>query len=66
MRAGYGQLERRRGFKYAISEFNLQKEFLEIGFINYFEFLRNVTIRFSSRVMPKVLVKIIYQLLRKK
>jgi len=65
MRAGYGQLERRSGFKYAISEFNLQEEFLKIGFINVFEFIRNVTIRFISRVMPKVFVKEIYKLLRK-
>ncbi len=65
VRAGYGQLERRSGFKYAISEFNLQKEFLKIGFINYFEFIRNVVIRFISRIMPKILVKIIYKLLRK-
>lgn len=65
MRAGYGQLERRSGFKYAMSEFNLQKEFLKIGFINYFEFIRNVAIRFSSRIMPKILVKIIYKMLRK-
>jgi glycosyltransferase involved in cell wall biosynthesis len=65
MRAGYGQLERRSGLKYAMSEFNLQKEFLDIGFINYFEFIRNITIRFISRIMPKILVKIIYKLLRK-
>ncbi|MBD3842507.1 MAG: glycosyltransferase, partial [Campylobacterales bacterium] len=65
MRAGYAQLERRSGFEYAMSEFNLQKEFLKIGFINSFEFIRNVAIRFSSRVMPKILVKIIYKLLRK-
>jgi glycosyltransferase involved in cell wall biosynthesis len=66
MRAGYGQLERRSGLKYAISEVDLQKEFLKIGFINYFQFIRNVVIRFISRVVPKSLVKIIYKFLRKK
>lgn len=64
MRAGYGQLERRSGFKYAVSEMKLQKEFLNIGFINYFEFIRNVSIRFVTRIVPKSLVKIIYQKLR--
>lgn len=65
MRAGYGQLERRSGFKYAISEYKLQKEFLKLDFINYFEFVRNVLIRFISRIVPKIFVKIIYKLLRK-
>ena len=64
MRAGYGQLERRSGLKYAISEYNLQKEFLKLKFINIFEFLRNVSIRFFTRVIPKKFVKLIYKLLR--
>jgi glycosyltransferase involved in cell wall biosynthesis len=64
MRAGYGQLERRSGFTYALSEMTLQKEFLDLGFINYFEFMRNVTIRFIARVAPKSLVKQIYKVLR--
>jgi glycosyltransferase involved in cell wall biosynthesis len=64
MRAGYGQLERRSGLKYAISEMILQKEFLNLGFINYFEFMRNVTIRFIARIVPKSFVKQIYKVLR--
>jgi len=64
MRAGYGQLERRSGFKYAMSEIGLQKEFLSLGFINYFEFIRNVSIRFVARIAPKSLVKVIYKKLR--
>jgi len=65
MRAGYGQLERRSGLQYAISEASLQKEFLNSGFINYFEFIRNVIIRFTARVVPKFIIKLIYQKLRK-
>ena len=65
IRAGYRQLERRSGFKYAISEFRLQKEFLKLGFISINEFIRNVIIRFISRVLPKKFVKIIYKQLRK-
>lgn len=64
MRAGYGQLERRSGLKYALSELNLQKEFLKINFINYFEFVRNVSVRFLARIIPKSLVKVIYKILR--
>lgn len=64
MRAGYGQLERRSGLKYAMSEYNLQKEFLRLGFINIFEFIRNVAIRFTSRIVPKKIVKRIYKFIR--
>ncbi len=65
MRAGYGQLERRSGFRYALSELNLQKEFLRLDFINYLEFFRNIFIRFLVRIMPKNIVKNIYKNLRK-
>lgn len=64
MRAGYAQLERRGGFEYAMSEIALQKEFLKLGFINMFEFIRNVSIRFTSRIMPKYLLKKIYSKIR--
>jgi glycosyltransferase involved in cell wall biosynthesis len=65
MRAGYGQLERRSGLKYALEEVKFQKELLSLGFLNIFEFIRNVSIRFTSRVIPKALVKKIYKVLRK-
>ena len=64
MRAGYGQLERRSGLKYAMSEITFQKELLNIGFINIYEFLRNISIRFIARVVPKSMVKLIYKRLR--
>ena len=64
MRAGYAQLERRGGFKYAMSEVRLQKKFLDLGFINIFEFIRNISIRFTSRVVPKYILKKIYSKLR--
>jgi len=65
MRAGYGQLERRSGFKYAISEFNLQKEFLNLKFITKLEFIRNTLLRFTIRLMPKMIIKLIYKILRR-
>jgi len=64
MRAGYAQLERRGGFKYALSELKLQKEFLRLHHINYLEFARNVFIRFTSRIVPKYLLKKIYSRIR--
>ena len=64
MRAGYGQLERRSGLKYAMSELIFQRELLRIGFINTIEFIRNISIRFISRILPKSLVKLIYKMLR--
>ncbi|WP_286336367.1 glycosyltransferase [Hydrogenimonas cancrithermarum] len=64
MRAGYGQLERRSGMKYALSEIEFQKKLLNMGFIDKGEFIRNVSLRFISRILPKRLVKIIYTKLR--
>jgi glycosyltransferase involved in cell wall biosynthesis len=64
MRAGYGQLERRSGLAYAKNELNLLKEFKKIGFLNNYAFARNVAIRFTARILPKSLIKIIYKKLR--
>lgn len=61
MRTGCGQLERRSGLKYAISEFVLQKKFLDLGFINYYEFIRNIFVRFIARIIPKYFIKFIYK-----
>ena len=66
MRAGYGQLERRSGLKYALNEYIFQKEILHLDFINYIEFIRNVSLRFVSRILPHGLVKIIYKNIRGK
>jgi len=64
MRAGYGQLERRSGLKYALSELEFQKTLYKIGFLNLFEFIRNSLIRFIVRVVPKRVVKKVYKILR--
>lgn len=64
VRAGRAMILRRGGFDYAMMEFRLQKKFLEIGFINFFEFLRNVAIRFPVRVMPKFLRELAYKAFR--
>ena len=64
MRAGSSQLERRGGIKYLKSEFVLQKEFLDIGFINRFEYNRNLALRMFVRLLPKKILKQVYKKLR--
>lgn len=64
MRAGYGQLERRGGFKYAIAEVKFLNRLREIGFLSKIQFIKNVLIRFIARLMPKALLKLIYKKIR--
>ena len=64
MRAGYALLERRGGIKYAINEFNIQKEFLRINFISRMQFCSNVLLRFSVRLLPSAFLRSIYQKIR--
>ncbi|CAA6809759.1 MAG: Glycosyl transferase family 2 [uncultured Campylobacterales bacterium] len=58
------QIQRRRGFKYALNEIKLYKEFLNLGFLNFFEFLQNICIRLTIRILPTKIVKIFYNYLR--
>ena len=64
MRAGYGQLERRGGFKYAIEEFKFLKRLKDIGFLSNSQFIKSLVIRFVARVLPKSLLKNIYKKIR--
>jgi glycosyltransferase involved in cell wall biosynthesis len=64
MRAGYGQLERRSGLKYAKEEFKFYKEIYNIGFLNKNEFFINIITRIPIRIMPKFIIKTIYLILR--
>jgi glycosyltransferase involved in cell wall biosynthesis len=64
MRIGYEQLKRRAGLKYAISEAMLQVKFWKLGYINTFEFIRNIMLRTFIRVVPKFFLKKVYQRLR--
>lgn len=64
MRAGYGQLERRGGLKYAIEEFNFLKRLKDIGFLSTSQFFKSVVIRFIVRILPKSLLKNIYRKIR--
>lgn len=66
MRAGKSQLSRRGGLKYAISEFKVQREFYKLGFLNFYEFARNASVKFIVRLLPKAILSKIYSLLRSK
>lgn len=60
VRTGKELFARRGGFKYAIVDFKLQKEFLSMKFINFNEFLKNCVLRISVRIIPNSLRKQIY------
>ena len=64
MRAGYGQLKRRGGLKYAIEEFKFLNRLKKIGYLSNFEFIEYAMIRFTVRILPKSLLKNIYKVLR--
>lgn len=66
MRMGNGQLlTRRGGLRNAILEVGVQKEFYKLGFLNFFEFFRNVSVGFSVRILPNKLRVMAYSLIRK-
>lgn len=58
--------KRRGGWKYAIDEVITQYNILRMGFISIPQFVMNVGIRFTARMMPNRLRGLIYtKLLRK-
>ncbi len=65
MRAGYKQLERRRGIKYIKAEIIFLNRIREEGFLNNYEFLKNLTLRLIVRIMPRDILRLIYRLIRR-
>lgn len=59
-RTGSDMFERRGGIKYIKHELNLQKEFLELGFINVYEYITNIIIRSTIRLIPNKARSLIY------
>ena len=53
--------KRRGGWKYALNEYKLQKEFKRIGFINAANLWYNIFIRFTLRVLPNNMRTTIYK-----
>lgn len=64
MRAGYYQLERRRGLGYVNSECNFWSELYKIGFINFWEYIKNLSLKLIIRVLPRKIINKIYQVIR--
>nr|MBP3724351.1 hypothetical protein [Campylobacter sp.] len=64
MRAGKSQLIRHSGLKYAINEFKVQREFYKLGFLNFYEFILNASLKFIIRLLPKSIISRIYSFLR--
>ena len=60
VRADANMFERRGGIQYFISELKLQRKFYSMGFINVYEFMRNVLIRGVIRVLPNKIRRIFY------
>lgn len=67
MRSGNSMFKRRGGVKYAINEARVQYKFYQLGLLNIFDLLTNLSIRLPVRLLPNHLRGFIYQnLLRKK
>lgn len=60
VRAGQEMLARRAGLKYIKQECRLQARFLQLGFINYYEFLRNCLLRAIVRLLPRKIIGAVY------
>lgn len=62
MRAGTEMMDRRKGLNYFMKyEYACMKLFYKIGFINIWEFLRNIALKFPLRIMPDWMRNLIYK-----
>jgi glycosyltransferase involved in cell wall biosynthesis len=61
VRAGSAMVGRRSGLKYIWSECKVQKYFYSLGFLNIFEFIHNIVVRFSLRLMPNIAKEFFYR-----
>ncbi|KAA0443627.1 MAG: glycosyltransferase [Candidatus Thioglobus sp.] len=57
-------LNRRRGWHYAIKDCRTQINIFQLGFISFFELIRNISVRFTIRILPKTIVGILYKKIR--
>lgn len=65
VRAGAGQLERRRGLNYAKSEFRLLVIMRRLGAITWFQFFVNASLKFSVRLLPRTIFGVMFSLIRR-
>ena len=61
VRGGSGMLAKRVGLKRIIQETNLFLLFYRMGYINFFECMRNIVLKFLLRIIPTGFRKFIYE-----
>jgi hypothetical protein len=61
---GNEQQVRRGGLKNAMFEADVQVDFYKMGVLNFFEMVRNVSVGFVIRMLPSVLMKGIFKMIR--
>jgi len=66
VRAGGEMLKRRRGLTYVKNELAFLAKIEEIGFITKMEYFTNILIKVPVRLLPKIVLKPLYSLLRSK
>jgi len=60
-RTGTEMFKRRGGWRYAVQDYKLQKEFKKLGIINSFEFISNTSMRCVARLIPNSVRGFIYR-----
>jgi len=61
MQADSGQINRRRGWRYAMQEVKFWKEAKDLGFVSGFEALRNIMLRSLLRCLPASFLQKLYR-----
>jgi len=64
-RVGNNMFARRHGIRFFKQELRLQKELLEMGFLNFWEYSRNLFLRALPRLFPVWGLKLVYKFLHK-
>lgn len=59
-----GQIGRRGGIKYFMSEIKFQRNIVQLGYISVFQMIKNLSIRVPFRIAPLWLRKIMYKTIR--
>ena len=57
---------RRGGWKYALDELRFQNVMRRIRFISFFQFVKNISVRFMMRILPNSLRTVLYKRLLRK
>ena len=64
-RVGNNMFARRHGLRFFEQELKLQKELLQMGYLNHWEYFRNIILRAFPRIFPVWGLKLVYKILHK-